>query len=279
MTPGTESRRPSSLPRSPTPLVNTTKFQRDRLQHFTHSRRNAPPGLSFSAITCNMAARESAAPEVQSRMLGFYAPLLARPVRALLLRLVLLGLSGCGGSSGGGDQVYNPPTNPGPQVNAATVRLNSILERAVPGEVTHLRCTGFDSRGQARYGPVSKPKAARIDFPNVPLDVVRWQVEYLSNSSPVGVGSTPVVLIAGQVFEIENLDFQDIEATLTDLKVVPAEAVLPLGLTRKFSAMGTFSDGARVDLSGSVLWSSSNPTVSPISEQGLATVPCKISHL
>ena len=51
----------------------------------------------------------------------------------------------------------------------ATVRINQVLLRAVPSDVTQQRFTGFDSSGLVRYGPETRDKAAVIELENVSL--------------------------------------------------------------------------------------------------------------
>jgi len=64
-------------------------------------------------------------------------------------------------------------------------------------------------------------------------------------------------------------------ARLTSLQITPASSSAPKGTTRQFTATGTFTDMSTQDLTGSVVWSSSNVTVATISNatgsSGLAT--------
>ncbi len=64
-------------------------------------------------------------------------------------------------------------------------------------------------------------------------------------------------------------------ATLVSLVVTPANATIVQGTTQQFAGTGTFTDGSTQDLTTSVIWSSSTPTVATISNtagsQGLAT--------
>ncbi len=61
-------------------------------------------------------------------------------------------------------------------------------------------------------------------------------------------------------------------ATLASLAVTPASASVPVGLTQRFVAMGTYSDGSVVDLSTSVAWTSASPLVATVlSSTGVAT--------
>src|SRR5229473_3740835 len=59
--------------------------------------------------------------------------------------------------------------------------------------------------------------------------------------------------------------------SLQSIQVSPANASIPRGATQQFTARGTFTDGSSQDVTGSVAWSSSVPSVASISSAGLAT--------
>ncbi|WP_165232543.1 choice-of-anchor Q domain-containing protein [Aquisphaera insulae] len=60
------------------------------------------------------------------------------------------------------------------------------------------------------------------------------------------------------------------QATLVSLAVTPADPSLGLGLTEQFRAIGTFDSGLTMDLTGSVTWDSSDPSVATIDGFGIA---------
>ena len=60
-------------------------------------------------------------------------------------------------------------------------------------------------------------------------------------------------------------------AELTAIAVTPANSSIPNGLTKQFSAMGTYDDGTSSDISDSVSWSSDDSAIATISASGLAT--------
>src|SRR5207249_3669841 len=60
-------------------------------------------------------------------------------------------------------------------------------------------------------------------------------------------------------------------ATLVSIGVTPANPNLPQGLTRQFTATGTYWDNSTQDLTAQVAWSSSNTGVATIDSAGLAT--------
>jgi hypothetical protein len=51
---------------------------------------------------------------------------------------------------------------------------------------------------------------------------------------------------------------------LASIAVTPATGTLPLGISQRFVATGTFADGSTADVSGAVTWSSSAPAVADI---------------
>ena len=61
-----------------------------------------------------------------------------------------------------------------------------------------------------------------------------------------------------------------IPVQMTSISVTPGGASKPLGLQQQFTATGVFNNGYQQDLTNSVMWSSSAPTVSIINSAGLA---------
>jgi uncharacterized protein YjdB len=60
-------------------------------------------------------------------------------------------------------------------------------------------------------------------------------------------------------------------ATLSSIKVTPANPSLSLGTMQQFTATGTFSDSSTQDVTAQVAWSSSNPAAATINGGGLVT--------
>lgn len=59
--------------------------------------------------------------------------------------------------------------------------------------------------------------------------------------------------------------------TLVSIAVTPATPSMPLGTFLQFTATGTYTDGSTQNLTSSVTWSSSTPSVASIAAGGLAT--------
>ena len=60
-------------------------------------------------------------------------------------------------------------------------------------------------------------------------------------------------------------------ASLTSIVLTPSAPSIPAGLTQQFTATGAYSDGSTSDLTGSVNWTSSTPSVLAINAAGNAT--------
>jgi uncharacterized protein YjdB len=89
--------------------------------------------------------------------------------------------------------------------------------------------------------------------------------------TPIAPGT--VTLTAESDGLTDTVDFTVTDATIETLSVSPPSLSVPAGMTRSFTAEGTFSDGAVIDLTGLAEWTSSDPAVVTISNDppGLAT--------
>ena len=186
--------------------------------------------------------------------------------RLAFLWAILLVFAGCSGSS---NSFTAAPSSPTTQV--ATVRINQVLLRAIPSEVTRQRFTGFDSSGLVRYGPETRDKAAVIELENVSTAVVRLQIEYLQGETVIGLGSVALELTPGETVEINDPPFQDVVSALSSLQVTPGGTTIANGSGQQFTVIGTFADNTQLDLTSSATWSSSNPAVATIAPGGLAS--------
>jgi hypothetical protein len=64
---------------------------------------------------------------------------------------------------------------------------------------------------------------------------------------------------------------QVVDGALKSLRISPAQLTLPIGLEQKLACLGTFTDDSERDVTASVVWSSSDPEVARIDEQGRLT--------
>jgi uncharacterized protein YjdB len=85
----------------------------------------------------------------------------------------------------------------------------------------------------------------------------------------VGTGTSTVTVTSGTISQTASMTVTS--ATLVSLAITPTNSTMPVGATKQFTATGTFSDNSTQDMTHSVLWSSSAPTVATINGSGLAT--------
>lgn len=83
-----------------------------------------------------------------------------------------------------------------------------------------------------------------------------------------GTGRVQITSMVGGVSSVATIF--SVTATLLSIEIDPANASFALGTSLPFTALGFFSDGAQIDLSSSVLWVSSDPTVFTVNSVGRA---------
>src|SRR4029077_16547266 len=87
-------------------------------------------------------------------------------------------------------------------------------------------------------------------------------------ASSVGTGVSTISASSGSVIGSTPLTVNP--AMLASIAVSAAANSTPAGTTDQFTATGTFSDGTTKDLTSSVTWTSSNPSLATINASGLA---------
>ena len=87
--------------------------------------------------------------------------------------------------------------------------------------------------------------------------------------SGLAPGNTTIsALFAGQV---GTASVNITTATLTSINVTPTNASISVGSAQQYGAMGTFSDGSLINVTGQANWSSSNVSVAIVNGNGLLT--------
>lgn len=186
-----------------------------------------------------------------------------------MILLFTLLVWGCGNSF---EETINPGT-PGPApAGTATIRLLSVLERAVPAAINEIRLSGYSASGQRVYGPETKAKSASLDFTSVPVAVTTVRIDYLAQGETLHIALVNVALVAGEVYIISDPDFDRLEDLVARLRIAPLNLTLSDGLTQQYTVFGILEDGTEIALTENVTWVSSNPTAATIDPNtGLAT--------
>ena len=86
----------------------------------------------------------------------------------------------------------------------------------------------------------------------------------------LAMGTTSITATQGSIISPGDT-LTIVAATLSSIAVTPASPSVANGLTEQFTATGTFSDGTQSNITNSVTWASSVPTVASINATGLAT--------
>jgi uncharacterized protein YjdB len=85
----------------------------------------------------------------------------------------------------------------------------------------------------------------------------------------VGPGTSTVTVTSGAISATAAVTVDS--ATLVSLAIAPSNSFMPAGAVKQFTATGTFSDNSTQDVTQSVVWSSSSPTVASINDLGAVT--------
>ncbi len=187
---------------------------------------------------------------------------------SLLQIWLIFFIGGCGGSTQ--DFVVVGQGSGGSGPTTATVRLQSILAQSVvPDSVDSFRSTGFDGNLNHIFGPVTRDKAAVVEWTGVPIEVTDFVIEYLAGGKIVGIAQAEVRLTAGETFLIENPTILEVTAPLESLAMSPTSSTIANGTSTSFTTTGRFTDGTSLDLTSVVSWRSTNPQIATL-EQGVA---------
>lgn len=88
-------------------------------------------------------------------------------------------------------------------------------------------------------------------------------------ASGVAAGTSTITATSGSISG--NTTLTVTAATLQSIAVTPASPSIATGLTKQFTATGTYSDASTQDITASVTWISGNTSVATIDSGGLAT--------
>jgi uncharacterized protein YjdB len=167
-----------------------------------------------------------------------------------------------------------PPTIVGGSVGSTTLTVgpanlsslsvspsNPSLPAGVTQQLTAMAIyndgTSYDLTGQVTWSS-SDPSVATINSSGL--------------ATAITPGTTTLSIVFGGV--AGSTTFTVNSATLSALTVSPANPAItsiPVGVTEQFLATGLYSDGTSFNITNQVSWSSSDPSIGTISNNGLAT--------
>ena len=146
--------------------------------------------------------------------------------------------------------------------NGPTI-LSFTPQQGAPGQVVTIQGEGFSAT----------PSADVVKFNGTAATVSAATTTSLTVAVPAGATTGLLSVTLAGVTATSDKNF--IVSTLQSIRVTPAISGVALNATQQFKAIGTFSNGAALDISGSVVWSSSSPTAATISNSvgtaGVAT--------
>jgi trimeric autotransporter adhesin len=87
-------------------------------------------------------------------------------------------------------------------------------------------------------------------------------------ATSAGLGTTNIAATAGSL--VASTACTVGQASLTSIAVTPSNTAIALGYLQQFAAVATYSDGSTQDITQSVIWISSSPSVATISTAGVA---------
>lgn len=129
------------------------------------------------------------------------------------------GTSGTTGSSG--TTGTSSGTTGGPTAQVGRLQLNlrqsgkEVKNRAVPSSFTSVRITGYDINNAVVFTE-TRPVANSILQPDVPVNVVTAQLEFLNSAGVVvGKSNLPVTITSGGTFVIEDPSYDNVVVAVT----------------------------------------------------------------
>jgi len=180
-------------------------------------------------------------------------------------------VSGCGGSgssgSGGGA--------PAKEFSNVIFHFNDLVDgktlaRAVPDGTTQIRFTGSTSSREVLYGPTTKDYAPTVTLEKVPVKVTGFVLECLnSNNGLTAVIPVQATLNAYGDTHLTISESPALSSVVKNVVVKPTEIKdLLVGSSESFTAVATLSDGQIVDLTPYLTFTSSNPSVATVEQNG-----------
>src|SRR6185369_17061151 len=172
-------------------------------------------------------------------------------------------LIGCGGG-GGSTHSSTPstPSSPGSSVTLQSITVSPSAPAVTVGQSQQLTATALYSDS------TSNDVTSSVTWSSSDNAVATVAVGMVSTKAQ---GSATISAAMGNVKGTANVIAKASAAQMTALGVAPASATLAVGATMNFTATQTLSDLTSQNLTASVGWTSSDPTVASIDNNGALT--------
>ena len=175
--------------------------------------------------------------------------------------MVLTALTGCGGGSKGLSS--NPSTPPPTTVALSSITVSPSAPSVLVGSGQQLTATALYSDS------TSKDVTAQVSWSTSDASVAT--VNNSGMALTKAQGSATITATMNSKSGSAKLTAKSSTATMTGLGLSPASATLAVGATMNFTATESLSDLSSLDITSSVGWSSSDPTVASIDSNGVLT--------
>ncbi len=179
-------------------------------------------------------------------------------------------VSGCGGSGSSGSGGGAPAKEYSDVIFHFNNLASETLARAVPDGTTHIRFTGSTNSREVLYGPTTRDYAPTITLEKVPVKVTGFVLECLnSNNGLTAIIPVKVELNGYRDTVVEINDYKELKDVVKNVVVNPTEIKdLSIGSSESFTAVATLSDGQIVALTPYLTFTSSNPSVATVEQNG-----------
>jgi uncharacterized protein YjdB len=129
------------------------------------------------------------------------------------------------------------------------------------GGTRQLTATGTYSDGSSR-NITTEVTWTVIDLPVASVSNAPGSEGLVTSSS---VGTATITATDPETMVDGAMTLTVVSALLTEIRVTPANATLPVGFGRKYTALGVYSNGSQQDITTQVLWTSSAPVIASVS--------------
>ncbi|MER2497085.1 Ig-like domain-containing protein [Vibrio neptunius] len=201
----------------------------------------------------------------------------------MTLTLIVLLLSGCGGSEEGASQTESSPpqstpssTRPQPSQTEASVQLERLTLTAFPVKTKGTSELTLITGNEQYFLAVGEYSNGQSKLLTEELTVEDWQSsdQTIGEFIQSGVLQSKASGVVSVAFSKDNLTSNPVEvkvtdATITDITITPSVVKLAKGHYQPLTAIATYNNGLSSDISDSVNWKPDVATTANVSTSGV----------